>query len=737
MRCPTLIPNEASRLKALTEYGLGPNVPLPSLDSVAKIAAQMFGVPVAGVNMIGDDRVFVVSSIGLGDYDPDRSVSFCAHTITQDGVMVVPDASSDERFHDNPLVTGDTHLRFYVGVPLFAPSGHALGALFLIDTQARSEFSADDRERIRDLAGLASDKLELCRLEMARQRGSMTFEHIAVSSPNAIVCFDKTRRIRASNPAAYKMFGYTPDELLAQPVSVLMPQRERARFDACIAPVIATGEAMSGAVRAITGVRKDGVEFPIEFAPSCWVEEGELIFGAVLLDVSERVRHECELSRLANCDSLTNLPNRNSLKRSIEDAIEAGRPCALLTMGLDAFKDVNDTLGRPAGDAVLVQLASKLVDDRKPGEIVARLDGDMFALVLPDVDDILTARELAVQWLRAVAAPFDIDGRDIHLTASCGIALFPTHSRDADELIGNADLALSQAKKEGRGRTSIFVPALRMAAIARRMYDSELHRAFAQREFELYYQPQIRFADEKLVGAEALIRWRHPERGLLAPAAFLPALESSSLAADVGDWILDTACAQASDWRRSAAPGFRVGVNLFAAQFRSGDLYVKTLAALERHQLPPAALELEITENIVLDREDLVLDTLRRVRSLGVGIAFDDFGTGYASLSLLKHFPITRIKIDQTFVKGMMDTSKDNAIIDAICALATGCGLEMIAEGVETRAHVAWLMRKPCSEGQGYHFGKPMPASEFARVFFDRSHARRGRPRDGATRLRK
>jgi len=722
MRCPARIPNETPRLKSLNEYGLGPETPLPSLDPIAKIAARMFNVPVAGFNMIGDDRVFVVSSVGLGDYDPERSISFCAHVITQDDVMVVPDASQDERFHDNPLVTGDTHLRFYAGVPLVSPSGHALGALFLIDTEARRNLSDDESQQLKELCSLAADKLELRRLEMAGKRGSMTFEHIAVASPNAIVCFDHNKHIQACNPAGYAMFGYAPGELIGQSVNRLMPERERAQFNACIDPVITHGAAMSGGVRAIMGLRSNGTEFPIEFAPSCWIEAGEVVFGAVLLDVSERVRHEAELDRLANFDYLTGLPNRNVLKRRLDEHIGRGQACALVTLGLDGFKDLNDTLGRQSGDAILRLAGARLQEIVTADDLVARMDGDTFTLFLPSINDVLAARTLADRCQQSLAKPYHIEGRDVQLTAGCGIALYPSHCKDADELIGNADLALTQAKAEGRGRSSIFVPALRMAAVARRMYESELHRALANHEFELYYQPQIRFSDEKLVGAEALIRWRHPERGLLAPAAFLPALETSAIAADLGDWVLNTACAQAAVWRETSAPGFRIGVNLFAAQFRAGDLFVKTLQALERHHLPAHALELEITENIVLDREDMVLDTLRRIRQLGVGIAFDDFGTGYASLSLLKHFPITRIKIDQTFVKGMMDTAKDNAIIDAICALATGCGLEIIAEGVETRAHVAWLMRKPCDEGQGYHYGKPMPAEQFSSLFAGATH---------------
>jgi EAL domain-containing protein (putative c-di-GMP-specific phosphodiesterase class I) len=256
-----------------------------------------------------------------------------------------------------------------------------------------------------------------------------------------------------------------------------------------------------------------------------------------------------------------------------------------------------------------------------------------------------------------------------------------------------------------------------MEAAARHLYGMELHRAVANGEFLLFYQPQVSLRDGSLRGAEALIRWQHPQRGLLSPAAFLPSLEGGPLAAIVGAWILDEACAQAAYWRRNGAPDLRMGVNLFGAQFRMGNLVTQVLEALERHGLPAEALELEITENIVLNHDDTVLSTLQSLRSYGVGIAFDDFGTGYASLSLLKTYPLSRIKIDRTFVIGMLETQQDLSVIRAILDMARSFDLETIAEGIETSAQRDRLRVERCNEGQGYLFAKPMPSRQFEQLY--------------------
>jgi EAL domain-containing protein (putative c-di-GMP-specific phosphodiesterase class I) len=280
--------------------------------------------------------------------------------------------------------------------------------------------------------------------------------------------------------------------------------------------------------------------------------------------------------------------------------------------------------------------------------------------------------------------------------------------------MASADLALSRAKAEGGGRYEFFQAGFRQQVSARRTLEEELRRAFGNGEFELYYQPQVRLSDGVIEGAEALLRWQHPERGLLLPGAFLPTLDRMSLAAAVGEWTIDTGCAFAAGLPGRGLPGIRLGVNLFAAQFRSGNLVSSVTGALAQSGLPATDLELEITENIVLRHDDAMTGPLRELRSLGVGIAFDDYGTGYASLSMLKRFPLTRLKIDREFIRDLVADPDDAAIVRAVLALGQSLGFEVIAEGIETAEQAAFLVAHGCDEGQGYLYGRPMPGAQFA-----------------------
>lgn len=715
MRCPSTIADENERLIALSEYGFGDEQPLLSLDPLVKVAARMFAVPVAAVNMIGSDHVFFAASIGCGECDMRRDVSFCAHAITQDDVMVVPDATLDARFHDNPLVTGSAGIRFYAGVPLRSPAGHALGALCIIDSRPHAQFSEQDRERLKDLAKLASDKLELNRLEVASRVGQPHFAKIAINSPNAIICFDQANVITVWNAAATEIFGYGWMDAIGQSIDLLVPVREKEAFRHSINGLF--GGNTASEIRDFTGLRSNGSEFPLELSFSCWKEAGRWQFGAIVRDVTERTRSEEALYRLANYDELTGLTNRNVFFCRVADEIASGSAAAIILIDLDGFKDVNDSLGHAVGDGILREVAVRLLQCVRSTDTVSRIGGDEFAILLPKFNDIKWVVSISDAIIGAVARPVLLDGYDVRISASCGIAAYPLHGGEARELVGNADLALYQAKADGRGRSFTFVPALRMEAAARRLYDAELHRAVDNEEFVLFYQPQFRLSDGSLAGAEALIRWQHPERGLLSPAAFLPAIAGGSLATRVGTWVIDTACQQAAIWRAGGATDFRIGVNLFAAQFRGDDLSARISEILERHQLPPSALELEVTENIVLDHDHLVLQPLRRLREIGVCIAFDDFGTGYASLSLLKKYPLSRIKIDQSFVRSMCSSRGDHAIVGAIIDIARGFDVQVIAEGVETEEQLGLLRELQCDECQGYLLGKPMPPQLLAQRF--------------------
>lgn len=715
MRCPSAIPDEEGRLGALVDHGLRVGVVVPSLDPIVEITVKLFDVPVAAVNIIGSDHVFFAASAGIGECDMSRDVSFCAHAITQDGVMVVEDAQVDPRFYDNPLVTAGM-IRFYAGVPLRAPNGYALGALCIVDSEPRGAFDAQDRARLKDLARMASDQLELRRLEVATTARPSAFAAIAATSPNAVICFDRGRHITAWNPAAVAMFGYSAEEAISRDIALLMPESQHSVVKEAMARVLGGGAPPTKESSLFTGVHKDGSRFPAELTWSHWSEGDDFHFGAIVQDVADRLKQEKALFQLANYDSLTGLPNRNFINTKGAAALQAEETVGLVLINLDGFKDLNETLGHAVGDTILRETGGKLRKAAPSGATVARIGGDEFAILLPGMGDPLEISAIAGVLVVEIARPVVVDGHEVRVAGSCGLAISPQHGETIEDLLGSADLALFQAKSGGRGGSYLYVPALRAEAVARRMYDAELHRAVERGELRLHYQPQIRLSDGALVGAEALIRWQHPTRNLLQPAAFLPALEGGPLAATVGGWILDAACAQAKIWRQHC-PDFRVGVNLFAAQFRADDLPKTVAETLARYSLPASALELEITENIVLDQAELVLPQLHAVAALGVALAFDDFGTGYASLNLLKDYPITHIKIDMSFIQAMQESAHDRAIVTSLIDLSHQLNLKVIAEGVETDGQRAFLHTHQCEEGQGYLFGRPMVAELFAEKF--------------------
>lgn len=364
---------------------------------------------------------------------------------------------------------------------------------------------------------------------------------------------------------------------------------------------------------------------------------------------------------------------------------------------------------------MLTLVSQHIVAALPEGAFVARVGDAEFATVLEDSDP-RSAREVAHTINAAVAEPIVVDGQDIRIAGNCGIAIAPAHGDTAEELMGSAELALFHSRSKGRGGSFLFIPNLRAEAVARRMYDIELHRAFERGEFVLFYQPQVRLEDAAITGAEALIRWKHPVRGLLAPAAFLPALDAGVLAKPVGRWVLEAACVQAALWRGSN-PEFRMSVNLSGAQFQDGDLPLLVKETLAAHRLSPQNLELEITENIILDQQERVLAQLDQLRGTGVMLSFDDFGTGFASLNLLRTFPVTQIKIDKSFTQVIQTSPKDRVIVTGLIEMAKQLGLEVVAEGVEHQIDADFLRDQGCHKGQGFLFGKPLPASVFKERF--------------------
>jgi diguanylate cyclase (GGDEF)-like protein len=427
-----------------------------------------------------------------------------------------------------------------------------------------------------------------------------------------------------------------------------------------------------------------------------------------------RTAAQCAPSR--NHDALTGLANRNLLHRSVEQAIARVKRYvegfALLCIDLDRFKKVNDTLGHSVGDALLRRLAVRLNSCARAVDSVARVGGDEFVVLQVAVDGMGQARTLANRILECVGQPYQIAGNHMVIGISVGIALAPQDGMSVDRLFSNADLALYRAKANGRSCFCFFNADIEKAALACYQVERELPQALERDEFELFYQPWITFADGNFSGCEALLRWRHPERGLIGPAEFIAIAEDIGMIAQLGEWVLRRACHDAMAWPRPV----KVAVNLSAAQFMTGDLFGTVMEALDASGLPPQRLELEITETLLLDDYDGTLTMLHRLRDLGVGIALDDFGTGYSSLTYLRQFPFDRIKIDQTFVSEMTTRADCAAIVMAVAGLGRSLGVRLTAEGVELEEQLIMLMAAGCTEGQGYLICTPQPANCIAEI---------------------
>jgi diguanylate cyclase (GGDEF)-like protein/PAS domain S-box-containing protein len=550
------------------------------------------------------------------------------------------------------------------------------------------------------------------------EEGLIASEHrfeLLVSSITdyAVYMLDPDGVVSNWNPGAQRFKGYASEEIIGKNFECFYTKEDRDAGRPKRALEISRNEGHyeEEGLR----VRKDGSCFwanvvidPIRN------DAGTLIgYAKITRDVTDKRLHEQHLNYLAHYDTLTGLANRFNFRKKLDEAVEAGSPITVLMLDLDDFTDVNDTLGHAAGDTILNEAADRIQHCQGEGATIGRIGGDEFAVILTKLADPIVASKKCEHLKDAFNVPFSVEGQDINLGLSIGIAIAPNHGNSAEELLSNADLALYRAKAGGHNRHCLFEPIMRHTALAQRKCQQELRRAVADGELELFYQPQIYLPERRIVGAEALLRWRHPERGLLSPNAFLSVLERGSLVHKVGKWIIHTACEHAATVRRLGLENFYVGVNLFGAQFRDDDLLSTVVEALRIHDLPPDAIELEITENVILKHDEKMLPALQELRQLGISIAFDDYGTGYASLSQLKRYPLTRLKIDQSFIRNLCSNAGDVAVVGAILHLAEVFELDVVAEGIEDEMQDEALRKLGCTLGQGYFYARPMPAGQF------------------------
>ncbi|HWR75971.1 MAG TPA: EAL domain-containing protein [Thiobacillus sp.] len=539
------------------------------------------------------------------------------------------------------------------------------------------------------------------------------------STSEAIYGVDTQGICTFANPACVRMLGYaSEDDLIGRRIHDQIhhthPDGRPYPLEDC-AVRVATLAGQACHRNDEVHWRADGSSFPVEFWSHPMYQSGMLVGSVVaFIDISEYKQTEAELHRLAYFDSLTGLPNRilfnDRLHQALTDARRRSRLVALMLLDIDRFKIVNDTLGHEAGDCLLREIATRLQHSIRGGDTVSRLGGDEFALVFADVADIQHVAQLAQKVLSQFTAPVAIDGREVFTGASIGIALYPADTEDADSLLKFADSAMYHAKESGRNNYQFYSHEMTASVQARLRMETDLRRALDNHEFFLHYQPQVDARSDRITGVEALLRWRDPAGNLISPMQFIPLAEDTGLIVPIGKWVLETACTQLKRWRDAGHVELTLSVNVASRQFRDPMFPDTVSKAIASSGIPPQALELEITESILLEHCDETLRTLNDLKRLGVTLAIDDFGTGYSSLSYLKRFPIDRVKIDQSFVRDLATDNDDLAIVRAIIALARALRLSVIAEGVETAEQLALLRHEDCHEYQGYFFAHPMDA---------------------------
>lgn len=546
------------------------------------------------------------------------------------------------------------------------------------------------------------------------QQANDTLDAVIDASPIAIVCTDLDHKLILWNHAAELIYDYTEEEAVGHRIKIV-PNEEQDASNELYKRALG-GEVVRDA--EVRRQRKDGTRIDIKLSVSPLYTPDGKVRGVAWAhqDITKGKRAEAQLSHFAHYDQLTGLPNRLTMNTELGRLLSAENtaPTSIALFDLDGFKDVNDTLGHSTGDRLLVDVGRRLTgiaDTQLPFQ-VCRLGGDEFVVIVPNCGDPRVVAEIVGAMLERLAEPFEINEHVLHLGGSAGIAIAPNDGKTVDELIANADLALYQAKKNGGGIYRFYIPTLRAKAQSRRALDIELRRAFTNNEFELFYQPQVRLSDGVVIGAEALLRWRHPERGLLAPGMFIDALAGNPIAPEVGSWITRTACLQMADWRARGLMLNRIAVNLFSAHLHHPSFTDDIEAALASSKLPSHVLELEIVENVALNNEGAA-KPLQRLRERGVQLAFDDFGTGFASLSYLTLFPVTHIKIDRSFVAKVTNSARDAAIVRSLIAMAHSMELDVIAEGIETDAQASFLLNENCEEAQGFLYSKPLSATDF------------------------
>jgi diguanylate cyclase (GGDEF)-like protein len=729
--------NEAERLAELYALDILNACPSPSMDGICAIACEALGAASACVGMVDRDRQWfkATSGIGLAIDGTSREDSFSTWTILCDDILVVPDTTADPRFRDNAYVTGVPHIRFYAGAPVAVRPGLNIGALCIFGPEPR-ELTPGEAEIVRHLASVVADQIRLheatrsAKSELEHRRTSQNqLEHQSRELWRRQTLLAQTERLAkvggwefdvASgkltwSDGVYRIYGMTPGREPSPDLALShFPSEARAQFQRRFDASLRTGESFELELPFIDAQGRNRM-----VRKSCDIErDGEVAVRAfgILQDVTEQKEAEQRMWHMANHDALTDLPNRGLMRDRLDVALRrarrAGCHVVLLLIDLDQFKDVNDSLGHDAGDALLIEAARRLIECVREVDTVARLGGDEFVVVLDRVTSAAEGMEVAERILEALREPFAYRRGKLSCRGSIGFAMAPEHGTDPQELLKNADIALYRAKAAGRGVVVQYDVVMREATESRVQLNGRVRMGLENGEFLPYYQPKISLRTGAIAGFEALLRWRHPRKGLLAPGDFAGAFEDTDLAIAIGARVLDVAVRDMREWLDAGHEFGRVAINVTSAEFARGELAERVLDALAERSVPPERLAIEVTESVFLGRGiEAVRHSLSKLHHAGVLIALDDFGTGYASLTHLKQFPVDRIKIDRSFISDIERDADDAAIVRAVVNLGHSLGIKTTAEGVETVSQAAYLRMNGCDFAQGFLFSKALPAT--------------------------
>jgi len=676
-------------------------------------------------SVVGGDTIFLIlhdaenkELVGVAQTDmaynatghfrlPLKIPSLAAFIFKEGKAMTIRDCSNDPRV--SPDMVKRFNVRSALGAPLRA-EGKVIGVLMSVSREVVHDYSQQDITLIEGFAQEASLVVSSRMNQQQVARAELRYQQLNQLAPDAIFLLDHEMNICELNAAGASLLDESPEYLKGRNLGDFVVG------DLELLTRLATGLEV-GSRHFEANVRcADGTRIPVEIHANRPLPDEKMI-QAFFRDISALQRSRDELYHLAHHDPLTKLPNRlffhDRLNHAIELARREGRQVAVLFMDLDRFKNVNDTLGHPIGDKLLLEVAKRIRARMREEDTLARLGGDEFILLIEqrgvDQEVVMIAQKL----LDAFVQPFSVDGHDLYLSASIGISLFPMDGQNSATLVRNADMAMYRAKEQGRNNFQFYTQELTSGAVERVALETAMRRALKRGELMLHYQPQVDLKSGLLTGVEALIRWQHPDMGLVLPERFIHLAEDNGLIRPIGEWVLFNACDQIRSWRDQGFMVPRISVNLSGHQLKKAGFVDMVRHVLRETGIDPDWLELEITESYIMSRADEAIEMLDELKAMGVQLTIDDFGTGYSSLSHLKRLPVHKLKIDRAFIQGVPEDINDSAIARAVIALGSSMQLSVIAEGVETEYQQEFLRNEGCNEGQGYLYSPPVSASEF------------------------